>query len=164
VNGVSGVVALLTWRRGLGGLYLIWLGISAWMRRTSIRPPGVVSAACPESLWLYRQGFLTNLLNPKVALIFLAFLPEFIDPTAGYGALSFLLLGGTFMVTGTIWCLIVALGASAFADALRDNPKIQGGSISLQVCFSSGWVPPFSSPTCEKSINEYQSWQSLIRP
>ena len=62
-----------------------------------------------------------------VALFCLAFLPEFIDPTAGYGVFSFLFLGGTFMVTGTIWCLIVALGASAFADALRHNPKIQGG-------------------------------------
>ncbi len=112
----------------LGGLYLIWLGISTWMRRKRARPPGVVSAARPESLWLvYRQGVLTNLTNPKVALFFLAFLPEFIDPTAGYGALSFLFLGATFMVTGTIWCLVVAFGASAFADALRDNPKIQKG-------------------------------------
>jgi threonine/homoserine/homoserine lactone efflux protein len=109
----------------LGGLYLIWLGISTWRHRKSARP-GVAPAASYGSLWLvYRQGFLTNLLNPKVALFFLAFLPEFIDPASGYGALSFFFLGGTFMVTGTIWCLIVALGASAFADALRDNPKIQ---------------------------------------
>jgi len=111
----------------LGGLYLIWLGISTWMRRKRARP-GVVPAARPESLWqVYRQGLLTNLLNPKIALFFLAFLPQFIDPAAGYGAISFLFLGGTFMVTGTIWCMIIALCASAFADALRDNPKIQWG-------------------------------------
>jgi threonine/homoserine/homoserine lactone efflux protein len=108
-----------------GGLYLIWLGISTWMHRKSAQP-GVAPAGSHDSLWLvYRQGFLTNLLNPKVALFFVAFLPEFIDPASGYGVLSFLFLGGTFMVTGTIWCMIVALGASAFADTLRDNPKIQ---------------------------------------
>jgi threonine/homoserine/homoserine lactone efflux protein len=111
----------------LGGFYLIWLGISTWLHRKNARP-GVAPGASHESMWLvYRQGVLTNLLNPKVALFFLAFLPGFIDPTAGYGALSFLFLGGTFLVTGTIWCIIVALGAAAFADALRDNPKIQWG-------------------------------------
>ena len=111
----------------LGGLYLVWLGVSTWLNRKGARP-GVVPAASREDLRVvYRQGILTNLLNPKVALFFLAFLPEFIDPTAGYGALPFLVLGGTFMLTGTIWCLIVALGASAIADTLRENAKIQTG-------------------------------------
>jgi len=111
----------------LGGLYLVWLGVSTWLNRKGARP-GVVPAASREDLRVvYRQGILTNLLNPKVALFFLAFLPEFIDPTAGYGALPFLVLGGTFMLTGTIWCLIVALGASAIADTLRANAKIQTG-------------------------------------
>jgi threonine/homoserine/homoserine lactone efflux protein len=111
----------------LGGLYLIWLGISTWMRQKSARP-GFVPAARAESLWpVYIQGFLTNLLNPKMALFFLAFLPQFIDHAAGSGAISFLFLGGTFMITGTIWCMIIALCASAFAEALRDNPKKQLG-------------------------------------
>jgi threonine/homoserine/homoserine lactone efflux protein len=111
----------------LGGLYLIWLGISIWRKRKSASS-GFVPVASHESLWrVYRQGLITNLLNPKVALFFLAFLPGFIDPASGYGALSFLFLGGTFMLTGTIWCLIVAVSASAFADTLRGNPKIQWG-------------------------------------
>lgn len=111
----------------LGALYLIWLGISTWIHR-SRAGAGITAPAAPASLWLvYRQGFLTNLLNPKVALFFLAFLPQFVDPSSGYGALSFLFLGGTFMVTGTIWCMIVAIGAAAFAGALRKNPKIQTG-------------------------------------
>ncbi|MFA7694517.1 MAG: LysE family translocator [Methanoregula sp.] len=111
----------------LGGLYLVWLGISTWIKRRGTGSENI--APVPrESLWLvYRQGFLTNLLNPKVALFFLAFLPGFIDPAAGYGAVSFLILGGTFMFTGTIWCLIIALCAAAFADGLRGKPNIQGG-------------------------------------
>lgn len=111
----------------LGGLYLIWLGISTWLHLQKARS-GPAAIPAGDDLWsVYRQGFFTNLLNPKVALFFLAFLPEFIDPAAGYGPLPFLILGGTFILTGTIWCLIVATGASAFAGAVRADPKIQRG-------------------------------------
>ncbi len=111
----------------LGGVYLIWLGISTWQHRKEMRS-GPVLPSAGEDLWLvYRQGFFTNLLNPKVALFFLAFLPGFIDPAAGFGPLPFFILGGTFMLTGTIWCIIIVIGASAFADALRNDPKIQRG-------------------------------------
>jgi len=111
----------------LGGLYLIWLGISTWLQRIDASS-GTIPSVSRENLWLvYRQGLFTNLLNPKVALFFLAFLPGFIDPAAGYGTLSFLILGGTFLFTGTVWCFVVALCAAAFADTLRGNPKIQRG-------------------------------------
>lgn len=107
----------------LGGFYLIWLGISPYLsNKTAV--PGFTIPDTPEDRWMiYRQGFLTNLLNPKVALFFIAFLPSFIN--TGSGALSFLFLGFTFLVTGTIWCLILALGASAFGDALRHDGKTQ---------------------------------------
>lgn len=111
----------------LGALYLIWLGISTWLRRND-RNHGLAAIGTPGSRWeIYQQGFLTNLLNPKVALFFIAFLPSFVDPTSVYGPLSFLFLGVTFLFTGTIWCLIVATGAAAFADALRENTKVQQG-------------------------------------
>ena len=111
----------------LGGLYLVWLGISTWVHRQDNRP-GREAVAPRDNLWtVYRQGFLTNLLNPKVALFFLAFLPEFIDPAAGYGPLPFFILGGTFMLTGTIWCILVAVGAATFAHALKNDPKICRG-------------------------------------
>jgi threonine/homoserine/homoserine lactone efflux protein len=117
--------ALFTAVTLLGALYLVWLGMSIWIRRDTA-VPAFNAAATGESGWvIYRQGLTTNLLNPKVALFFLAFLPQFIDPSSGYGALSFLFLGGTFLATGTCWCLVVALGASAFADTLRNNPKHQ---------------------------------------
>ena len=111
----------------LGALYLIWLGISTWRSRKTARAM-LRFAGTPEGMWLvFRQGFLTNLLNPKVALFFLAFLPSFVDPGSPYGAFSFLFLGGTFFVTGSIWCFVVAISAASFADALRTNPKVQLG-------------------------------------
>lgn len=111
----------------LGALYLIWLGISIWIKRGSLMlgpAPGTGPAGMREVFW---QGFLTDLLNPKVALFFIAFLPQFIDPAAGYGPVSFLFLGCTFLTTGMLWCFTVAVGASAFADVLRNNPKVQWG-------------------------------------
>ncbi len=72
-----------------------------------------------------KQGMLTNTLNPKVALFFLAFFPQFVDPSYAHSTLSFLILGLTFAVTSLIWCLCLALLASRFSQKLRENPKIE---------------------------------------
>ncbi len=110
-----------------GGLYLIWLGIMTIARRTAARKVFTFGSS-PESAWqIYRQGVFTNLLNPKVALFFLAFLPQFIDPVSNLGSISFLFLGAIFLCTGTVWCLIVAFSASTLADTFRDNATIQRG-------------------------------------
>jgi threonine/homoserine/homoserine lactone efflux protein len=102
----------------VGAAYLAYLG----MRMLLERPTSVGTAAefMPEGDWaVYRAGLLTNVLNPKVALFFLAFLPQFVAPTADSRVLSFLFLGGVFIFNGTLWCLVLVWGASAMARRLR---------------------------------------------
>jgi threonine/homoserine/homoserine lactone efflux protein len=71
------------------------------------------------------QGVLTNVLNPKVALFFLAFLPQFISPASPTKTLAFLALGATFITTGTIWCLVLAVGAARLRGLLVRNPSVR---------------------------------------
>lgn len=107
----------------LGGTYLIFLGIKMILNRE--RELGLPSNFRRRTkAAAFRQGILTNVLNPKVGLFFLAFLPQFIDPASGMKVLAFLLLGFTFVTTGTIWCLIIACFASAFSERLRTNEII----------------------------------------
>jgi threonine/homoserine/homoserine lactone efflux protein len=107
----------------LGGAYLVFLGIKMFLdRREKLSLPSNFSQL--TSVAAFQQGVLTNVLNPKVALFFLAFLPQFIDPGSSAKLLAFLLLGLTFVTTGTIWCLILAWFASAFSDRLRANETI----------------------------------------
>ena len=70
------------------------------------------------------QGTMTNILNPKVALFFMALLPQFISPSSPNKTLTFIILGLIFIITGTLWCLILAIFASYFSQKLRTNSKI----------------------------------------
>ena len=99
-----------------GAAYLVYLGV-----RTLLRPGGLTERALtPASRWaVFRQGVLTNVLNPKVALFFLAFLPQFVDPARGSAGLQVLGLGLLFDASGTLVLLAVALGASRAAGRLR---------------------------------------------
>ena len=102
-----------------GAAYLLWLGIKTFREKGSFIP---TESAEPKKtgLWgAYLQGFLTNALNPKVALFFLAFMPAFVSPTNTYGPLPFLLLGLTFFVTGTLWCLVLVAAGAALKKLLE---------------------------------------------
>jgi RhtB (resistance to homoserine/threonine) family protein len=107
----------------LGGAYLIFLGIKMLLdRRRQLSLPSNFRRR--TTIAAFRQGVFTNVLNPKVALFFLAFLPQFIDPASNMKLLAFLALGLTFVTTGTIWCLILAWFASALSERLRENETI----------------------------------------
>jgi threonine/homoserine/homoserine lactone efflux protein len=105
-----------------GAGYLVFLGVKMLLERPSAASPGVEPALPHESSWgIYRAAVLTNVLNPKVALFFLAFLPQFVAPDAPSRVLSFLFLGAVFVFNGTLWCLVLVLGASALSGRLRRN-------------------------------------------
>jgi threonine/homoserine/homoserine lactone efflux protein len=107
----------------LGGAYLIFLGTKMLLdRRKQLTLPSNFRQR--TSVAAFRQGIFTNVLNPKVALFFLAFLPQFIDPASNIKLLAFLILGFTFVTTGTIWCLILAWFASSFSDRLRASETV----------------------------------------
>jgi threonine/homoserine/homoserine lactone efflux protein len=103
-----------------GAAYLVWLGL-----RALLRPAGLTERTLePASRWaVFRQGVVTNVLNPKVALFFLAFLPQFVDPSRGSPALQVLALGLIFNTTGTLVNLAVGLGASGAAGRLRRSER-----------------------------------------
>jgi threonine/homoserine/homoserine lactone efflux protein len=95
----------------VGAVYLVYLGVRMLIMRTAAL--GSTDIAGLVNMWTaFRQGMLTNMLNPKVALFFLALMPQFIEPDSPTKVGAFLVLGFTFLTTGTVWCLVLALGAS----------------------------------------------------
>src|SRR5882762_283546 len=107
----------------LGGAYLVFLGIKMILdRRRQLSLPSSFRRRTTSAA--FRQGILTNILNPKVALFFLAFLPQFIDPGSNAKIAAFISLRLTFVTTGTMWCLVLAWFASAFSERLRANETV----------------------------------------
>ena len=121
----------------IGAAYLVYLGIA--LLRASMGPAPTKPAKLPRVSYrrVFTQGLLTNVLNPKVALFFLAFLPQFADPARGAFALQVLVLGLIFIVNGLWVCLLVARSAAAMADWARERAGamswIQRGSGALLV-------------------------------
>ena len=118
---------LLRWT---GAAYLVWLGWGLMRTRGAKRqsqhdgdlptsPPALAQAAAP---WrLFGQGFLTNALNPKVAMFFLAFVPQFIAADAPHKTGAFMLLGAVFVVNATAVNLALAWAAAALRQRLATD-------------------------------------------
>lgn len=108
----------------IGAGYLIYLGIQAL--RNHRRLAAASGVAAQRRSQLFYQGFLTNLLNPKIAIFFLAFLPQFVAPDSNNSSSIFLFLGGVFVLGGTLWCLLLVAFASRFTQAARSNTQLAG--------------------------------------
>lgn len=121
-----------------GAAYLVYIGIGLLRSKASkassasdmtdmpdtLDPPNNTLAppaapARPPYRKIYLQGFLTNALNPKVAMFFLAFMPQFISPEAPHKALAFVLLGCLFNISGTLWSIFLAVTAAQAGRRLR---------------------------------------------
>jgi threonine/homoserine/homoserine lactone efflux protein len=113
-----------------GAAYLLWL--AAGMVRAGLAPPPARDAGAapppvpPDGARLLRQGFVTNVLNPKVALFFLALLPQFIDADAPSKTAAFLFLGGWATVQGALFLAAFVLLVAPLARA-RPRPAWRRG-------------------------------------
>jgi threonine/homoserine/homoserine lactone efflux protein len=103
-----------------GAAYLCFVGVKMLLSRPDAPADHVVLPIEAISLrQVFAQGALTNILNPKVALFFLAFLPQFVEADSPHKAAAFLLLGLIFVSNGTLWCLGVAAFAASAAGRIR---------------------------------------------
>lgn len=113
-----------------GAAYLVYIGLRMLLARPRVIEPEVhrgMATSSPERtslLQVFWQGVLTNALNPKVALFFLAFLPQFVDVAAPGRALAFVALGLIFVFNGTLWNLGVAAFAAKAAGRLRRSSHV----------------------------------------
>jgi threonine/homoserine/homoserine lactone efflux protein len=106
--------------RYAGAIYLIYLGFRMVLARKNqpLSTPTNLQGQ-PKLRSVFRQGVTTNVLNPKVALFFLAFLPQFVDRSNDNVALQIVLLGLLFDTSGTSWNIVVATLAGRVSESLR---------------------------------------------
>ena len=103
--------------RYAGAAYLVFLGVKA------LRSHGEVAGRAPRGS-AYRQAIVVQLLNPKVTLFFLAFLPQFVRPENGSVALQLTVLGIIFILLGLVSTLVYAVSAGSLGNFLRRNPVV----------------------------------------
>ncbi|HEY8554043.1 MAG TPA: LysE family translocator [Burkholderiales bacterium] len=118
--GLSAILAAsataFTAVKWIGAAYLVYIGITLLFARSSSPQPDRPALDAVPLPRVFAEGFLTNVLNPKVALFFLAFLPQFIDADAANKPLAFLFLGVLFNLIGSSWNLFTAWSAAFLRD------------------------------------------------
>jgi threonine/homoserine/homoserine lactone efflux protein len=129
--GVSAIVlasaGLFTALKFFGAAYLVWLGFRAILsaRRDAAATFAEGSAAPPVGpRKAFREGILVEMLNPKTAAFFLAFIPQFVDPAAGNIAVQFVVLGFTSVTLNTLADVVVAFAASRIRDGANCRPAL----------------------------------------
>ena len=122
VAGLSAILAssqlLFDLIKYAGAAYLLWLAFTL-IRDGAAGSGAALPQPAVQSGRLFRSAVLVNILNPKVALFFLAFLPQFVDPAAAMPALQILALGLWFDFAGTLVNIVIALTAAGAAARLR---------------------------------------------
>ena len=108
--------------RYAGAAYLVWIGIQALRHRASFSIEGASDARALSAI--YRQSVIGNVLNPKVTLFFLAFLPQFVNTQAGHVGWQMALLGAVFMLVTIVIFSAVALFAGWIGAWIRRKPVI----------------------------------------
>ena len=107
----------------IGAIYLIYIGFLKYKNKEDLFPVSQEKKVRKSGKSDFWSGFLTNSLNPKVALFFLAFFPQFINPTQLENPIPFILLGTTYAIIGIIWYLILTLFAGVFSEKIKSNPN-----------------------------------------
>ncbi|QFU25179.1 LysE family translocator [Shewanella eurypsychrophilus] len=122
----------------LGCVYLIYMGISMLLSKAGLAVKSSELNQAPLKKVFY-QGFITNVLNPKVALFFLAFVPQFIAHDAPNKALSFIVLGLIFNINGMLWCHFLAWSSSSLSRKVKQSTKVSNAlnrlAGGLFICF-----------------------------
>lgn len=108
----------------VGAAYILWMAVG--LLRSRKASDKVAAPALPPLPYrkIFAQGFLTNVLNPKVALFFLAFVPQFIGMDAPNKALAFTILGCIFNFNGMLWCCFLAVSTAKASERLKLNPTV----------------------------------------
>lgn len=105
----------------IGAAYLLYLGIRAWRDKSTFLLQASASSA--KSSALFWQGVLSNVLNPKISIFFLAFLPQFVDKGSSHVTLQMVILGLTFACFGLCFLLIVGYSSGAVGRWLMYRPQ-----------------------------------------
>lgn len=124
--GLSAIIAasatLFTLIKYLGAAYLVYLGVRAILEKaTPDLGQGRVPITAPQA---FRQAILAEVLNPKTALFFLAFLPQFVAPENGYVVLQLTIFGVVFALIGFLSTLVYSVAAGGLGSFLRRNPTV----------------------------------------
>ena len=106
----------------LGAIYLIYLGVKAWSDKSTFRLE--TSASNVSFRKIFWQGVLSNVLNPKIAIFFLAFLPKFVDNGSSAVTLQMVILGLTFAFFGLCFLLVVGYSSGTIGRWLTHRPRI----------------------------------------
>ncbi|WP_027162988.1 LysE family translocator [Mesorhizobium sp. WSM1293] len=124
--GISAIIAasatLFSVIKYIGAAYLVYLGIRAIIEKTPANPAaGALAISAGKA---FRQAVLTEVLNPKTALFFLAFLPQFVRPENGSVMLQMTALEVIFVILGLFSTVVFAVSAGRLGTFLRRNPSV----------------------------------------